>query len=148
MENRYAISRFSLCLAALLIVAGCDNIEERERLAREARERMNHSALDMHILDQNMALPAMQDANTRWDSVSREDDLFYYDFTVVNLGSASFSPELFDQQVAPSIIEQTCRDDARRSIIDTGYTVVYRYRDENANDLAEVSVSSVQCTGY
>ena len=51
-------------------------------MAQEHKRRMMDTELDMYIIDQNRVLPAMTDPNTRWDSVSRKDDLFFYNFSV------------------------------------------------------------------
>ena len=101
--------------------------------------------LDMYILDQNKVLPSMQDKNTKWDSVSRKDDLFYYNFSIVGLGEGKFSMEIFDQSVAPTLLKQTCQDSVRRNLIDNGYTIVFNYVDEAKNPLTELRVSQEKC---
>ena len=141
--KRAVLMGFILILYAAL--AGCQDDSARENLAKEQQRRTMDSQLDMYILDQNAVLPVMQDKNTRWDSVSRKGDLFYYNFSVVNLGAGSFSKEIFDQAVAQNLINQTCQDPKRKDLIDKGYTVVFSYVDENKNPLTEIRVSKDQC---
>jgi hypothetical protein len=141
--NRYQ----SLVPLALLFCTflGCQDDSARAQAIDENQRLRVESELDLYILGQNEVLPAMQDPNTRWDSVSREVDHFIYNFSVVNLGGGTFDQRIFAETVAPALVLQTCQDSVRRQIIDNGYTIDFRYHDEAGNDLASVSVSAQEC---
>ncbi len=93
--------------------------------------------------------PKMIDSITRLDGAhAGPGSLFTYEYTLTNMRAARLSAktlEMFRWRMSAHVRQAVCQGTALKSMLSTGTTIRFHYRDEDGQELVTVSVSSSDC---
>ncbi len=93
----------------------------------------------------NETCPVMVDQETRLDNViAMPDNVFQYNYTLVNWVKDSLDVEIFEQNMQPQILNTVKTNPDMKSFRDHKVTLAYNYKDKDGTYITKISVSSDQ----
>lgn len=121
-------------------------VEERmkSRVLSSCPDKPLGPLIDAIVQPLSGKLPLQVDANTRLDAVAAVDDGVVYSY-MVDLGGEAVDEAAFAAEMKKLLIPQTCMPPQQRSILDSGGSVRYVYKNADGSPLADVNFTEMDC---
>ena len=87
----------------------------------------------------------MVDQETRLDSVKVHNDTFYYIYTLVNVSPGDFDSKSLTKILRPIVLKQSCKTPSLKSLVNSGATIAYTYKDKSAEEIATININKKDC---
>ena len=94
----------------------------------------------------NKQLPIMVDSDTKLEHASSQGNTLIYHYELVNYMSSDINAEVFEQNLKPIVIQQTCTMPNLTPVIEQGGTVSYRYNGNDDVHILSINVDKSSCT--
>jgi len=107
---------------------------------------------DLNVLLQNAkaqlegSLPVMVDEDTRLDDVFTTDNIFQYQYTLVNVTNEELDLRALDDSLKPIVQNQACTMPNLKSLAEKGAIISFLYNDKNGNNTTTINIEIEDCT--
>jgi len=93
----------------------------------------------------NKTLPIMVDSETRLDTSTGFNEMFQYNYTLVNYSFEELDPEEIEETLKPNLINSVCTIEDMAFFIKNDVPVSYAYYGKNGKHVLTITVTSDQC---
>lgn len=90
-------------------------------------------------------LPVLVDEEIRLDAIRAAGKTLEYHFVLVNYAAEELDSEALIQNLTPGVLVQVCSRPSLKLLMDTGASVAYWYRGNDANEVATIQVTGADC---
>lgn len=144
-----AAGTYVLGVAALFALGLHSEHDKSKYVAASTPAPVVQQELTQAANEVNAIAPKMIDSFTRLDGAhAGPGSLFTYEYTLTNMRAARLSAktlETFRWRMSAHVRHAVCGGTALKSMLSTGNTIRFHYRDEDGQELVTVSVSSSDC---
>ena len=93
----------------------------------------------------NKSCPVMVDQETRLDNaVALPDNIFQYNYTLINLEKDSIDLQIFEGYMKPMILNNVKTNPDLQAYRDNKVTMAYNYKDKNGVFITKISITADQ----
>lgn len=96
--------------------------------------------------DLNKTLPMMVDKETEWLSAIGVQNVFIYNYRMVNHSVENIDPQKFNELIRPNIINAACTTpETKQQFLTKGVTLRYTYADKDRRHITSIDVTPTDC---
>lgn len=96
--------------------------------------------------DLNKTLPMMVDKETEWLSAIGVQNVFIYNYRMVNHSVENIDPQKFNELIRPNIINAACTTpETKQQFLAKGVTLRYTYADKDRRHITSIDVTPADC---
>ena len=93
----------------------------------------------------NKQYPMMVDADTKLEKTSSEGEKLTYHYTLVNYTADELNVQIFEKNMRPDLLKQTCANASLRNAIDKGAIIIYQYNGKDQNGVSSMNIKESDC---
>ncbi len=93
----------------------------------------------------NKELPKMVDEYTRLDNIVTENDIFQYNYTLINANFKDVSKQELRNSLNEKLTNFVCQDQAMKVFVKNYITVNYAYFDKTGKEITVISIPPSNC---
>jgi len=93
----------------------------------------------------NESYPIMVDADTKLERASSEGKTLIYHYTLVNYAADELNAQIFEENMMPNLLQQSCTTPSLRSLVDKGGSVTFQYNGKDQKSVSSMNIRQADC---
>ena len=93
----------------------------------------------------NKQYPIMVDSDTKLERASSEGKTLIYHYTLVNYAADELNAQIFEENMMPNLLQQSCTTPSLRSLVDKGGTVTFQYNGKDQKNVSSMEIRQADC---